>query len=342
MNIPRLCRGKDSGEKLRAIRLIGQPVSGSVQETSGHYWIQAAAVNIAVGPDTVAQWSDPIPQLVEVTLPMGTVSTLAVTGTGYIYSPNKVTQLVGAPNIIAPTNGGNLQGGVIGSRIWYSALGATSTPIEPLKWMYNATGGLAFPTRGGTGPDPLDNGVQLASSFYNNTYPIVTTNSTWTNAANGIVSYGAATNFFSTNNFSGSQNLNVYSLTQTPGNAGRPYFIDASFNLPTSLLSAQIIAIGSYPGLRGEFAVSGNTALSAASIAPAVWAVFRPGYDGTSTNARVQVWFQFPSYSLAANSSLVAVCGSLESVGANTASWLATRCQLLAQNPAGQLTIGMS
>lgn len=332
-------------ELLLGMRLVPQQISGTVQETTGHYWIQAPGVTITIEQDTVAGWSDPIPALVEVRFSPGTASTITVVGTGYIYSASKVLNANNSNVVLLPTSPGNLRNGVIGSRIFYSPTGNLITPRSGQLWAYNNTAnGMNFANNGGVG-DVIATSSLLSNGFYNNSFPIAGC-STKDAALGGFQSFfgPASLNYLNSINASGSQNLIPYSITNTPAEAKNAYFGRVYVSYSTAANGPIVIAIGTVAGKTlGRFApYTAGQGFNAAGLNPAVWTTIRLGNGNAAGTFQIDFWWQFPNYNLPNNSSLVIVPGIMEQPASMTCHWYATTCILPVVNTANQTLIGMA
>lgn len=139
-----LCRGKSAYNQLAQDGFAGFAVIGTMIEKTGDYYIQAPVVSIYIGNDLVAQWSDPIAQLVHVRLPTGTASTLILPQQGYIYTAVPPTGVNGN-QITASNNDHPMRGGSMSL-----LLANTSLPLNwqqsPWPWWYN-TGSMQIAGR---------------------------------------------------------------------------------------------------------------------------------------------------------------------------------------------------
>lgn len=130
-----LCRGEAAYKQLAEDGFAGFAVIGTMLEKTGDFYIQAPVVSIYLGTDLVAQWSDPIAQLVHVRLGVNTTATLIIPVQGYIYTAVPPTGING--NQITSSNNDNpMRGGSMSA-----VLQNVSQPINwfsnPWPWWYN-------------------------------------------------------------------------------------------------------------------------------------------------------------------------------------------------------------
>lgn len=94
--------GETARKNLDDLGWIAQSVATSFVEVTGHYFIQGSSITIQQGVDVIAAWADPIPRLVEVQLPPGTVTTVQITAPSTVYTgmANSLSSASGSGTVI--------------------------------------------------------------------------------------------------------------------------------------------------------------------------------------------------------------------------------------------------
>lgn len=168
--------------QLSALGWVAQPISGSVLEITGDFFVQGQYVTIVNGIDVIKAWMDPIPVLVRVKTAPGTYTQVAVSPSGAIYSAAPVQSQTSSTPTAAPV--ASIPRVLTGGGLIYSNIMLASGTVAEFNgernvnkwpWLYTE-GSMEIRTSGGLvtpGYDPMAKSVFISGTLMTENMPVI-------------------------------------------------------------------------------------------------------------------------------------------------------------------------